>query len=288
VVVVWQQPPEWPALSGGAVVLLLAFVGFHFLLEPLRWRSYLGAQGRGTLMRVARVLLGSAFLSYIFPAKLGLPFRYLLLNRTLSLSSETVVANMALDSALTLVIWCLASLYVFVSYATWLIAEITAGVYHWAVLFTAIMLMMVILLGTLARTRGRGYLRRVAAAIRAHSRLVIAFAALVIAFDVALYVLRHSVILHALNEPSPGWQAMIVISVLSVFAGMLCMLPMGLVGYDAAAVMLLAYYGVDLATAAMVPVANRLANLAAAILLGIPSLWSLGLRWWRPPPMETD
>ena len=67
------------------------------------------------------------------------------------------------------------------------------------------------------------------------------------------------------------------IGIVATFAGIVSGLPMGLVGYDATLVALLALVGVPLDQALLVALVNRGLNLGAAALLGVPATLRLGL-----------
>jgi uncharacterized membrane protein YbhN (UPF0104 family) len=220
----------------------------------------------------------TAFFSYILPAKLGLPLRYCLIVRHQKIPASTVGVTMVIDSMLGLIVWTLCSAVLggdlVFQLADKYLPEPDIGVLALVALGGALSLALFYRLG---KKRWRGWwkqLRTDCAQVRP-ARLILA--ALLLLIDIGGYVARHAAILAALSAPFIGWHAIAVSTVLSIYAGFLCMLPMGLIGYDTVMILLLGQYGIAPEIAVMVPLLNRSANLLLSALLGVPSSLRLGL-----------
>jgi len=65
------------------------------------------------------------------------------------------------------------------------------------------------------------------------------------------------------------WGAVFVITTVSIFTGMISMMPMGLGGYDAMLVLLLMQYSIEPEYAVSIAIINRLTILFISIVSGI-------------------
>lgn len=265
-----------PGISLGWLGVILALTLIHFLVEPLRWQIYLGKGAGGRWITFYHVFSCTAFLSYILPAKLGLPLRYWLITHYQGLTAGVVGTYMVIDSALGLILWAIFSLLLGGNLVFWLVSE-----YSFTVKVVTLGLILTALLSVLAIWLSRHNRRRWLAQLEASLSLVrlnqVIQASFLFTLDIVGYILRHAAILAALSVPFIGWKAIATASVLSIFSGFLCMLPMGLIGYDVVIVFLLARYGVATETALMVPLINRFSNLLLSAAVGVPSSLKLGL-----------
>lgn len=274
----WHEG-HFPGLSATSIAAILGLSLLHYLAEPSRWWVYLGENTAKRWSIFYHVFSCTAFLNFVLPAKLGLPLRYWLMTRQAGLPAATVASYMAIDGALSLLLWTLASLVLGGGTLAWMLEQDArlAQIPPW---FAAVVITALILAGVLwavLHRRWPGWRQSLKRELPRLSPHKISLAAAILLLDIGSYVARHAAILAALSAPSIGLPAIATATVLSIYAGFLCMLPMGLIGYDAVMVLLLNQFGIPLQTALMVPLVNRSASLLLCALLGIPSSFKLGL-----------
>lgn len=257
---------------------ILALTSIHFFVEPLRWQVYAGGGDKKRLSIFYHLFSSTAFLSYILPAKLGLPLRYWLIVKYQGMTPATAGIYMAIDSALSLCIWTAVSVTFGGTLVRWLFEKYLilpgANGMLLAAVLVVVAAILYIGLGAERRCRISRALTGAWSQIGVHHLVQ---ASILFLADIGGYIIRHAAILAALSVPFIGWQAVATSTVLSIYAGFLCMLPMGLIGYDAVMVLLLTQYGVTVETAVLVPIINRSANLFIGVLLGVPSSLKLGI-----------
>lgn len=269
--------------------LALACVLLHFLTEPIRWRLY--APKQGTLRRYIHVFNLAALVSHIAPFKLGLPTRLYLLRRALSFDLLSAGQVSLLDGLLYYSVWCIAAA-VAVAAAPALNVNQHATVL--AGLFALVLLIMLLALTGIFLWR-RNRVRTVTANASQRSLRwqsfwrsrpplsTLAAVGGVLLVDWGLQITQHVLILTLLGQPL-DWLLVAGIVSISVFVGLLSMMPLGLGGYDATLTILLLSQGLALDTALAIPLINRLLILAVALALGLPAFSALGfsgsLRDW--------
>lgn len=261
------------ASFGGGAVAYLICVLLHFLSEPVRWRIVFGGD---RLRPYLHVYFLTALMSYLLPAKLGLPLRVLMLNRRLGVPLGAVSAGLVVDAL--------------VSYGSWLLAGGLAGIAvlgrmpaEWRYGF---------LLGGGALVLGGGLLmavrrrwRRIGDGVRASwwngaiwariGRRGAAALLLAVAIDIASHAGRHLALATLLGlDVPPGDLA--VLAVFAVFAGIASFMPMGLGGYDVTLAAGLIGLGAPPDAAATMVLANRVGTLAVSAVLGMWSAHALG------------
>ncbi len=264
------------------LVPLAAVVFAHFLAEPLRWRTYLRARTTGTLMRIFSL---AALVGYALPAKLGLPLRIVLLRRHFPLPLATVSALLVLDGVLYYGAWAAAALIGL----PWAAANGWKPDGAWILAAVLLLAMSAAAVGLACRPQRlpasiRSRLHRlivrhaegVRIAVSMIDRRALGSAAAVNALDVLGHTLRHGVLL-ALIGQSLSAPELFAITSLSIFAGLVSMMPMGLGGYDLTLIFLLKLHGIPVADALSVALANRAANLAMSLSLGSWAGAGLGL-----------
>ena len=101
-------------------------------------------------------------------------------------------------------------------------------------------------------------------------------ALVVLAVDIAGYVLRHGAILQALGTDI-DLPSLAFATVASITAGFLSMLPMGLGAYDVALIFLLSSFSVPVEVAVIVPLFNRAGNILVSVLMGLPASYATGV-----------
>lgn len=270
------------------VPLLLATVA-HFLAEPLRWFIYL----RSSLHTAYRILFYifslTALISFSLPLKMGLPARIYLLKRRAGLGIMHCSTLLMLDGLINYTCWGFTSI---------------AGVYLMArenILQTNLIMIYIVSLFLLALTvfiwkqrsklfpsageSGIGHtvaksargLTRALTTITYHS---VALASCIMLLDIASHVVRHWAIFSLLGIDL-DWGVIFMITTVSLFAGILSMMPMGLGGYDAMLVLLLMQFSVNPELAISVAIINRLASIVLSIVTGTISGMRLEINPFR-------
>ena len=257
---------------------ILCTVLLHFAMEPLRWAVYLGREARGTFCPLVCIFSSTAFFSYVLPAKLGIPLRFWLITKSLRVSAGAVGGLMAADSALAMSAWAFASIVMGGEFAFRVGTECIRSLRHGALPWWMLSAMLIVLIAMIAwRRKVSRILKQLKAPLSSLGMSQVVCVTGLFALDIASYVLRHAIILDMLSAPDLGWSTISAVTVVSIFMGFISMMPMGLVGYDATIILLLTQSGVDMGTAALVPVINRAANLLVSGITGVPSAFKLKL-----------
>lgn len=271
-------PDYWDRISGllsklklpfllGAFVLTL----FHFMLEPLRWRIYLhrnrdaGGVHYGKLLSLFSV---TALVTYVFPAKLGLPVRMYLLKTQMNLSLAWVAAFMAVDGLLSYVIWGIPAVIYFLSDGR--------DLFHKGMVVYLVAAACLGILLTIWRRKARKVIDLLSKNVGSIGKTSLGLCTMIFVVDIVGYVLRHGLILYA-AEAKINLIKLGFITTVSIFAGFLSMIPMGMGAYDASLIFLLSQSGIPHEVSLMVPVVNRAGNILASLVLGIPSSYAMGI-----------
>lgn len=247
----------------------------HFWLEPLRWnRCYLPSEYRvDRWANVRDALFSTALATYLLPFKLGIPLRMVLLGRYAGLSAQFTGMLIAVDGMLSLIAWSsLAAASLWLTALHW---QPPAIVWVLAVAMIASLIIALVVLGHL-RSRWLQRLREAFLLIESPWRRITT-ATLVLLGDVFSYGVRHALLVLLVTGDPHLMLITAAIGIVATFAGIISGLPMGLLGYDATLIGLLALVGVQLDHALLVALINRALNLTAAILLGLPATYRLGL-----------
>jgi uncharacterized membrane protein YbhN (UPF0104 family) len=262
----------------GAIVLFagcLAMTLAHFLMEPVRWiYSYLPAnfarQGRAG---IRDALFCTALATYILPFKLGIPLRIVLLRRNGELTLHFLGVVIALDGLISLCTWSVST-----AACIWLAAlSWTPPWYVWTVVVVAAASCLVAIV-VLRNLRLRWLARlRDALVMLDQPWKRIARSTVILFLDILSYGVRHALILLLITRDPKTMLEGGAIGIVATFAGIVSGLPMGLVGYDATLIALLALVGVRPEQALEVALLNRALNMGSAALLGIPAAIRLGL-----------
>lgn len=278
-----------PWLAGLMVTVL-----WHYCCEPARWWFYMRTIAPDRYRTLFQVFSLTALVSYLFPAKLGLLLRIVLLRRFTGLPAPAVSAWMFVDGLLY--------------YAFWAVAALMGGAYLLARgvgrVGTALPVAIGVIVCTLAlvmiwrrrlrlplRLQGRferlarRWQETILCLRRGLSPAGLAAAALVALSDVLVYSLRHMVLLGLLGHEL-NWPTVLAISSVSVFTGLLSLMPMGLGGYDLTLLLLLGHCQIPAADGIWVAAGNRAANLATAAVLGIWGGAALGIRRFSRAELE--
>jgi uncharacterized membrane protein YbhN (UPF0104 family) len=254
------------------LAVAFAMTVLHFVMEPWRWSAcYMPIAKSGERARTRDVFFATALASYLLPFKLGVPLRMVLLNRVLGLVYPYIGVAIGIDGLLSLVVWIACAAIIGWRLAVhWFSPWYLAGAI--AVLVAAAAAFL------LGRTRriGVAHIRGVLRSLDKPARRI-ALACAILGFDVASYAARHAALTWLVTGEAAHAPAGAAAGVVATFAGIVSGLPLGLVGYDATLIALLSVGGVSPAEALAIALANRLLNIGAAALLGIPASMRLGL-----------
>jgi uncharacterized membrane protein YbhN (UPF0104 family) len=260
------------------VVLIIFCVVVHFLIEPIRWSIYLRKSDKQSLLNLLYIFSSTAFFSYILPAKMGLPFRFWLISKFQGVKKTITGMFMAIDSALVMTMWTSASL-IFSGEFVLRIINKNLDKYKWITSNQMVILggLFCLFFGIYAWKKRHHLHNKVLTGLNHfnywHLPVLISFLML----DICSYVVRHIFIIKMLPiEPISCWN-IATISIVSVFAGFVSTMPMGLVGYDATIIFFLNKQGVSVEIAILVPLINRAANIVVSMMMGIPSAFKLGI-----------
>lgn len=265
---------RWLLPLGGVVMI-------HFFAEPSRWRVYLDRHPDIAWSGLLQVFSLTALVGYLLPAKLGLPMRLLLLRRCFGLTLGGISALMVLDGVLYYASWAAAALIglpwaVGLSWSDGRAVTLLAVALLGAALFLVAMLRNQARLPTqLAEWLGAAR-RHVGAAMDTLRGWPLYAAVAITLLDILSHVLRHGVLLAMFGHQLP-LSSLFSVTALSIFAGLVSLMPMGLGGYDLMLVLLLQSKGISVADAVAVAVVNRLAGFAISSMLGAWGGMALGL-----------
>lgn len=253
---------------------LLAFMAFiaaffHFFIEPLRWRIYIHALSiRTTYPSLLSLFSFIALATYMVPTKLGIPLRMFLLTRKVNIAWKTVTFYLLVDGMLSYLVWGTGAAILYLSFAK--LTDIRqAGFY-------IIPVILVFGIGCLLRTKIKSGLDRIKDQCNLLNGQLVAVQGGLFLLDVCSFVVRHALILAAMGVTLP-LHKVAYITIVSIFAGYISMMPLGIGAYDTVIVLLLTQMGVPTETAIMVPILSRTFNILSSILLGLPSSFVLGL-----------
>jgi uncharacterized membrane protein YbhN (UPF0104 family) len=288
---------SWYELIGQLEVMYVAPVLLstlaHFLAEPWRWYYYLRPLTRIAYPQLFHVFSFTALLSYALPMKLGTPARVFLLERQTGLGYAVVSSGLVVDGLLYYGGWALCSVLALPI----IISHGLGPDYLSGLIMGGMMLLLAVILclryfpamippAWIKRFKGR-YSASVTALHAFRTGLtprVLFVAMMVVLVDIFFQAMRHGLILSLFNHPLP-WLLVGAIAVVSIFAGLLSMMPMGLGGYDLTLVALLVAAAVPVELAVLVAVINRVASIAVSVVLGLWAARRLQLNpfdraWW--------
>ena len=277
-------------LSVAYLLPYFLLVCLHFFAEPARWTIYHTTLGTSRYLLFLRIFSFTAFASYVFPLKMGLPIRVLLL-RTKALMSLTEIAGLLfLDGMLYYAFWG-ASAVVTALGVTQLPKELHFTAENLAVLSIPVGVIALYVVFRLLRQNPNKKTSDTTGSLQSRitdkfqvlldlyrkigARALI-WTSLVCCVDILTHIFRHWALLQTLGQTLPI-TLVATVTCISVFSGLLSMMPMGLGGYDIVLALLLTQAGVPGDVALTVPILNRFGNIAASMLLGIWGGWGLGL-----------
>lgn len=266
-------------LTLGLAFGIIFFTILHFGNEPLRWWTILRKrQSPPSLTTIYHTASTTALISYIFPARFGLPTRLVMAKNVLGLDYMTASAVLIIDS--------------FFLYGTWLLVGMVGGtvlVPIWNVKTPAIVVIIIMGIVTflffLARygqchwyrfTWLSKYVQRFSSVLNQLSINTVIVNVTLLIMDIFIYGIRHTLILSALGIECSLLNVTAVVAI-SIFAGFISLMPLGLGGYDLSLIFLLTMIGVPREAAMATPLLNRISMLSIVLILGSISSSRLGI-----------
>lgn len=265
--------------------LALIFVILHFLSEPLRWRAYTKGKSDNSFLILFKTFSFSAFASYILPFKLGVPIRLYLLNKAANLSLPFIMKYMVVDSGVYYLCWFLSAL-IAISVGVDITNINYSGTKPFLLIITALVSVFIAVSFIKLDTAGWHLnlfhkfitnIKKLITSLSSVNSSVITSCTLICAIDIAGIIMRHYFIILIVGADI-SFTMVAAITCISFFIGLVSMMPMGLVGYDATIVILLQQATLPLEMAILVPVINRSLTIACAVTLGTWSAYSLGYK----------
>ncbi len=260
-------------------LLSYLFGFFHFLAEPYRWFIYTRKTSNNTFKSFFNIFSFTALASYMLPFKLGLPFRIYLLQKVKNMNAGTVMALLVLDGLIYYVGWGIAAL-VGIIYGATTYLNITQ-----LIVLTCLGLIGIVLFWIIFKKYSSSLPDKLLAKIEKikqslsvirelkKSQYIASF--VVVATDISSQVFRHYTIFMMLGVSISLTQVAVIVCI-SIFTGIISMMPMGLVGYDATFILLAQQAGVPMEQALLIPLINRFISLSLSGLLGVWGALKLG------------
>ncbi len=259
--------------------LAYVFGVFHFLAEPYRWFIYTKNLSENTYNSFFNIFSFTALASYMLPFKLGLPFRIYLLQKVKELNAGMVMALLVLDGLIYYAGWGIAALVgVVVGATTYLNVEQLSVVSGLAVASVGLLWFIFYKYSHYLPDNVLKKLAKVKTSLSVirelkKSQFMMSF--LVVTADIGSQIFRHYAIFMMLGVSLSLIQIAMIVCI-SIFTGIISMMPMGLVGYDATLILLAQQAGVPLEQALLIPLVNRFISLSLSALLGIWGGMKLG------------
>ena len=270
-------------------VLFLALYGAlmvgHFAAEPARWRLLFWDSCSWHFPKWFHLHNVTALLSYLLPAKLGIPLRLGLIKQQTQLAMSTVLAGLGVDAAIYYVTWAfVAAMLVGGSPAlrTRFTSE-TLFLLLAAIFFIAVVGLIIRRIGSSRKgsdpNRSKTGFTGLKSAFRSVGQMPRRKLALilgVVLIDLLAEGVRQACLAAALGIPVP-MSTMILVGIVGFAAGLFSFMPMGLGAYDATVILLLSGSGVQPAQLVGLLAGNRLALIAFSAVLGSVGAHQLGL-----------
>lgn len=276
--------PTLPAIDARFFIPYLLAALAHMAAEPARWFIYTREQTQTRFPLYFHIFSLTALLGYLLPMKMGVPLRIALLHARTTLSIATVLVFLSLDALLYYAPWSILAV-VFLAQAL-VLPQFSAESLSWIPALIVIGLVTVVLLARLASRpmaapgHREGRVKKLARHCREAMAMVRTGALIVSALVVLANVLTVVVIHWALIR-SVGFDlsltTIFLLTVVSVFAGLATLTPMGLGSYDATLTFLLMQQSLPLEAALSVPILHRFGMLGVTVAVGAWSGSRLGL-----------
>ena len=257
------------------VPLLFFSMFIHYLLEPLRWYFYIGKVYKLNYKRMFSIFSLTALVSYLLPMKMGLPIRIFLLRTKAGMSFIQSSSILIVDGLINYSCWGIAttiSLVLLIKHDLFKINFVFIVVVLIAVLtiyFIWKKSRAVIPINVNINTEKIGNKKNSIRHLISNLNLsTILKSMLVMPIDIGSHVVHHWAIFSMLGI-NLEWSAVFTITTVSIFTGLISMMPMGLGGYDAMLILLLTQYSIAPEHAISIAIINRLTSFCISIFTGI-------------------
>jgi uncharacterized protein (TIRG00374 family) len=259
------------------IPVLLLIVLFHFLAEPLRWYFYTNKSFNTNYKQLFSIFSLTALISYILPMKMGIPTRMLLIRIKTGIKILQCSALLMLDGIINYACWGVTSVIGIGLLTNSKMLEINVTTISIVLVFVVLLLFFLwnkrrfiipsrsndkLKQGTTADKQGIKYL---VSNIRAQGLF---FATFVMLLDISSHVMRHW-IMFSMLDINLSLSVVFIITTVSVFAGIISMMPLGLGGYDAMLIFLLSQFSIAPEYAISIAILNRFSSLMISFLIGL-------------------
>ncbi len=260
--------------------IAIIFVLLHFLAEPLRWLVYASDKNDNNFRKFFSIFSFTAFASYILPFKLGLPFRLYLLKKEANLTLEFIAKYMTIDGGVYYLCWFISAA---IAASFGMSIVLNENINYLFVLVFSVMLISAVLISYATncspykKVRILKFIKKsktVIYSLFSVNYTTLIYSAIISIIDIGSQVFRHYFIVAAIGYDMSLY-VIAAITCTSIFTGLISMMPMGLLGYDAALIILLQQAGIPFESSIFVPIINRCLTLSTACILGILSAYSL-------------
>lgn len=258
------------------LILYAALMAAHFAAEPARWRLLFLETCSWSFLKWFHLHNFTALLSYLLPAKLGIPLRLGLIRQQTQLPMTKVLAGLGTDAILYYGAWALVAATL-ISASPSLRARFMSGNALWVLAAIFLVAGVGLIVRSVRSARQESYptlptggLANLRSALRAASRLPRRRLALVLGLvlaDVLAEGLRQACLAAALGITVPA-TTMMMVGIIGFAAGLFSFMPMGLGAYDAAVILLLSEADIPPAQLLGLLAGNRVALLAFSGLSG--------------------
>lgn len=261
---------------GWEAILLVVVVVAYYLFEPARWILYCKNVKPTKAKNIFSVFGISALANYILPFKLSIPTKFFLIKKETDLKPLTILLIFTFDGATYYLFWVIFSItlghnhlkYILDSFSpSFNIHSYSCLISFFAVLFLSFLFFVYFkarsnLLSKLAK------LKNSIAFFSSLSRKNKFFILNIMWVDILFHILSHQIVFSMLNIKLNILETA-SITVLSITAGLLSMMPMGIIGYDATMFLILnSYYDTNIEICFLVPLLIRISNIIACFILG--------------------
>lgn len=262
-------------VAGGIIFFAL----ICFFNEPLRWRSILKTRFPSvSFSKIYHLLTATALVSYTFPARSGLPVRFFMTKKVLGLDYASVGALLVVDSILLYSSWFVVALIGgIILIPQKRILTVSAGLVFIAAGFVLLFVVTRINWSRLSRfQRVSNFAARFSSGLQMMTVRVGLTNALLLFSDILFYGFRHTLILMGLGVKCSLLSVTLIVAI-SIFAGFVSLMPLGLGAYDLSLAFLLTLIDVPRELALVVPVINRISMIGIGLILGAISLNRISL-----------
>jgi len=263
------------------------FIFIHFIAEPIRWSFYLKKSKNPLSNAIGHIFFLTAFLSYLLPMKLGLPIRIGLLKKKLKLKIKTISKFLLLDGILYYGSWisiaCIAGFNLLSKFKNTIELSIITSI----ILIVTSFLIFILFFIKIKKYKDKISTIKPYTIYSSLNKRIISSLLFITYTDITSHILRHWALLGMVGYMLPIEQ-IFVITAISIFTGLISMMPMGLGGYDITIVLLLTQASVPLEIAILVPIFNRMGTIFISIIFGLRAAYYLSINPFKLERIRKD